>query len=416
MEIEGVGVGPLGAQPAGRAEWLPRIGWYVAAWVTIALSVLKGLRLPNRWAASHHFFHYEHGFVKRGLVGELVRRIDADALYTYDFVCVLSISILALDVALVWKLVKDVIDRGDPVLSGLAIVYTSSLALVYLSHTIGYFDHVGMALVLAAITTRSFWRRTALLAVLGPLVLLVHEGAFVLFFPVALFSVLASATRGEAHRSRALVGLVFLYVAVTYLVGTHGILSADDVARMQRDLATRVSGLALEPEAFAVLSRDGASSVSQSIHAIASSPVAHVDSIGVVAPSIAVFVFFAVRTLAGSGETAGVRRLLILAGLGAALAPMTMRFLGIDMHRWDCIAVTTSFATFYVAWVWAGRPATAAATSPAYALRFLPLIVALIALNASSMTSLFDGEHVKAFPFFEHRRFLVDGLRAALAR
>lgn len=75
-----------------------RAAWYAAAWVTIFLSVLRGIRLPNRYATAHFYFNYSQGFVKRALVGEIIHLIDAPFMYRYSFICLVSFGLLALDI------------------------------------------------------------------------------------------------------------------------------------------------------------------------------------------------------------------------------------------------------------------------------------------------------------------------------
>ena len=43
--------------------------WSFATVLFGAISIFKGIRMPTRWAATQALANYDHGFVKRGLMG-----------------------------------------------------------------------------------------------------------------------------------------------------------------------------------------------------------------------------------------------------------------------------------------------------------------------------------------------------------
>jgi hypothetical protein len=47
----------------------------IVAWLVFAVSLLKGLRMPSSWSATHMTFNYSHGFIRRGLIGEVLRLV-----------------------------------------------------------------------------------------------------------------------------------------------------------------------------------------------------------------------------------------------------------------------------------------------------------------------------------------------------
>jgi hypothetical protein len=380
--------------------------WYAAAWATIALSVLKGIRLPNLYATTQFYFNYSEGFVRRALVGEIIHLVDAPFTYRYWFVCFISFALLALNVWLLWRVVQDLLKRDDPALSCFALCFTTSLALVFLSHTVGYFDHLGLAMALITIRLRSVRAKLIFLLLGGSATILSHEGTLVLFLPVAYLSVLlASGERGWNRARVLLLAIVIFHAGLTFGMGTFALLSATAPARLFAAMS-RKADVPLDEGTFTYLLSKRAVVVQGS--EVRSALVANIDSIVIVLPALATFIAFTARALGRAPWY------LVVAAVMASLSPIAMHLLGVDMHRWDTIALTTSFLSAYLSYDWLRRTKgdAAAAWWGDGGLQYLPFLIAIIAVNASSMTFLFDGEHVKQFPFFEHRKHLVELLRA----
>jgi len=379
-----------------------RAAWYAAAWVTIFLSVLRGIRLPNRYATAHFYFNYSQGFVKRGLVGEIINLIDAPFMYRYSFICLASFGLLALNIWLLWRVVQDFLDREDVALSCFALCFNASLALVFLSHSVGYFDHVGLAVALTTVRLRSVRAKMIFLIPAGAVAILIHEGTFLLFMPVAYLSVLMATGEREWSRDRTLVaGIVLFHSTLTFVMGHFAVLSGAALARMREALSYRVA-FPLVAETFDdALGKKAALREIHDWRAL----VANFDSVCTVLPSLITFIAFTLRMLNRAPWY------LIGAAFLASVSPLAMHALAADMPRWDTIALTTSFLSAYLAYCWLRRSTDDRMTGWWNGPVYVPLLVALIALNGSSMTVLFDGEHVKQFPFFEHRHHLVECLR-----
>ena len=54
----------------------------IVAWLVFAVSLLKGLRMPSSWSATHMTFNYSQGFIRRGLVGEVIRLTEDKTSYS----------------------------------------------------------------------------------------------------------------------------------------------------------------------------------------------------------------------------------------------------------------------------------------------------------------------------------------------
>jgi hypothetical protein len=197
------------------------------------------------------------------------------------------------------------------------------------------------------------------------------------------------------------VGIVLFHAALTFAMGAFAVLPGAALARMRGSLSHRV-GFPLIGEAF-----DDALGTKAAFRGIHGWPalVASIDSVCTVLPALTAFIAFTLRTLNRAPW------FVIGAAFVASVSPLAMHALAADMPRWDTIALVTSFLSAYLACTWLRRSACDRVAAWWNGPVYVPLLVALVALNGSSMTVLFDGEHVKQFPFFEHRHHLVEWLR-----
>lgn len=225
--------GRLRPLAASAATW--RFLWGLG----IVVGALRGLRFAHPYARSHWLFHYGHGFVKRGLPGQLVRplmlgkgptelRIVTDwltALLAFTTACALvSFSLRALE-------------RVRPFSPGWWVVVLSTSVLVLspfvasLANLSGYFDQLLVLATLGAVVLvadeRPLWA-----GLVGVLAVLSHEmfalfGLPVVAFacwnherprelgtwlalvpPVLALAVVAASERFGGHASRALIAEV----------------------------------------------------------------------------------------------------------------------------------------------------------------------------------------------------------------
>ncbi len=64
-----------------------------------AVSLLKGLRMPNLWSATHMTFNYSQGFIRRGLFGQILRVVGGKRAYHYSTLALLAVILFVLAVA-----------------------------------------------------------------------------------------------------------------------------------------------------------------------------------------------------------------------------------------------------------------------------------------------------------------------------
>lgn len=133
--------------------------WYFVIFAILFLSILRGIRVPNIWSYSHFLFNYDLGFIKRGLIGEIISQFNNPYLLSYEFFFIFSIAILFIVIVLISLLLKDLINSHNPIFIGCSVVFSSSLAVVFLSHSVGYFDHIGLLVALITLKINGFYKK-----------------------------------------------------------------------------------------------------------------------------------------------------------------------------------------------------------------------------------------------------------------
>jgi hypothetical protein len=63
----------------------------VVAAIVFAVSLLKGLRMPNLWSATHMTFNYSQGFIRRGPFGEILRTVGGQHPYNYNRLALIAV-------------------------------------------------------------------------------------------------------------------------------------------------------------------------------------------------------------------------------------------------------------------------------------------------------------------------------------
>ena len=328
----------------------PNVGVRICCLLSLLLllnSVLKGIRYPNNWSYTHFLFNYDYGFVKRGLLGEIVGLFDGSYLSSYEFFVGFSTAILAANVVLLAVLARDLVKSRNVLIIGPTLIFCSSLAVVFLSHAIGYFDQIDLLIVLVALRLSGFYRKALFLMLATPVAVLIHEATVVMFFPVAFMSLLLDVN-GPQRMKQLLLLLIFSGMTITLmLVCSSSNLDRSESRRMYIEMQSDTDHL-LRRHAFYVLHQDVGENYlmmrkywSDESHVmrlrasfLATAPV----SILLICGTVLVLV------------AAKARMYQILLAVLASTSPCLLHLFGFDMHRWNTLAITTSFLMFYVAY------------------------------------------------------------------
>jgi hypothetical protein len=221
--------GPRGR--AGRAAILLVLAW------TAAVTILRGIRRPNDFAEAHWLLDYRFGFIRRGLLGEIVRSVANlfGAPVTESLIAALAAIVFALLWLALGFAVLRILVRArwsfDVVLA--ALTFLSSPFVVMSAHFMGYLDHAILLLSCAAIALLLRGQVVAGVAIQSVAVL-VHESAIVVGVPAWVLAFWQIARRGGQPALRQFWPVLLPLAAFV-------IVAAADRAQHQDDLRERLS-------------------------------------------------------------------------------------------------------------------------------------------------------------------------------
>ena len=380
-----------------------KYAWFAGVLVLFGLSVLRGARFPNLWSYSHYLFNYEYGFIKRSLLGEIVRQSGVEWLSSYEFFFYFSVVILLANLVLLASLLWDMVRSEKMLVRGCALVFASSMAVVYLVHTIGYFDNIGLLVVLVSLRIRGFYKKMIFLSMAMPACILVHEAILVMFFPVVFMSLVLSMSVENVKKQIVFLGVLScVVVGLTFIAGSAR-LDVEKNEQLYEGLETKADA-ALRHDAFSVLSR-GFADNQKIMERLWSQKVRYkeiVSSLCATAPVFVLLMWVCGKLLSEQK----INGFLVLLAMLACVSPLTLHFIGWDMHRWNCLAITTSFLMLYVS-----LSSTKAGREVENSGGILPLIVVMVFLNGIFTIELMDKYQIENFPFRSHRSYLIDVLR-----
>jgi hypothetical protein len=195
--------GPPPEAPSG-AGVEPRYFWAISALLWV-IALLKAARVPSLWAASHLTINYSHGFVRRGLVGEILWLLGGGRFFKYNtlafLAALISVTAGALLVVTLRRLFRA--DARDAALQGAVCAFLASPGLVFFVHMIGYFDYIGLVMSFGFVLGLTHMKRIYVpffvAAPIGVVMALVHEALVAMFFPRRL-TLSGSIPRGGGQR------------------------------------------------------------------------------------------------------------------------------------------------------------------------------------------------------------------------
>lgn len=148
--------------------------------ITVVIIVTEKVDIEWKWA--HLFFDYEYGFLKRGLVGELIGWTPVEP--SLDNFKVMSVLLLIGVAVVFYRLIKDMPNRDFYAFSFLFLF--SPLLFRNYVHDWGRYDQLAILFVLLLIYHIEDETKSKLLLYSSPLLLFVHEGFVLWAFPTIL--------------------------------------------------------------------------------------------------------------------------------------------------------------------------------------------------------------------------------------
>ncbi len=403
------------------ASWeirlLTRRGFALLASLLVAISFLKALRLPNRWAATHFVLNYSQGFVRRGLVGEVARTLLGDGAFRFWVFVVFAFGVMA---ALSWAMVRlggrALAARGaDVELRSALLVFLACPALVLLVHLVGYLDYLGLLFVglfaAAQAAGRRPWLGYGIAALAGPVLALIHEAQTILFMPVVVF-VLACRELGAAQRSPSSAArpsrpwwtALRLAAVLAVALGTSAYVSlAGDqqrVANLRRWLDARVD-FTTHYGTFGALRTGSPIGLFDLMWNFWSVPGRLIWWFKALILFLPAYLFIGVcgwRAI-GRAESASPREVVALRGLFlvACLAPLSLNVVAWDYARWFGLGVANALVCLL-----AFHLCCRVAPVEEEGSTLLPIAAAAtIALGLASDAIFFNNARVSYYPFFD---------------
>jgi len=358
-----------------------------AAFICMTLGLVSCLRPPNLWSITHYLFDYRLGFIKRGLLGELLG-LFFGPVFSYWTLAGISFVIFALWLGLFMEFTR----RGarcEPRVWLLVALFFISPGFAFLVHSIGYFDHLGLVVLMVCLLLPIRAWAFALRLALCVSMLFVHEGFFFLGFPIAFFDVLL---RWPARKRGYGVFLVFwlavMMILTVWLAGLH--LPAKQQAIFNAYLMEKVEDFKIHPNSPRVIFRDGEKNVEATdvYRETTRYRVSFVLGLLFLLPMSVLGAGCSLRLLRRA-EPPGLRRKLLMAAmLYASFSPMGMHVWAWDLWRFDCWTITASLLTFIVVVTRSGMTFEALGCP----VRVAWTLVAVAVFFSYSDAPLFDGE------------------------
>jgi len=217
--------------------------------------ILSGLSWPNIWSVTHLLFDYEYGIIKRWLVGEILS-FGFNTAVSYDILVIISVTFFLIWLFLLFFRLL-VLGKDDSYIWLISAVVLISPGFIYLVHEIGYFDHVGLIILLLCFLLPK--NGTGLLGrlFLCAIMILVHEAFFLMFFPTVVLEYLIGPTQCCIRkRLPTTLFLIATIAGLTYVVGQQT-LAVDQTDSYVEHVDERALNFSIRPDAVEVLFRDG---------------------------------------------------------------------------------------------------------------------------------------------------------------
>ncbi len=309
------------------------------------LAALRNIKLVSHWHMTHWAFTYEHGFIKRGLIGEITSRVFGTV--TPTIINSLSWGImLLLAAALIYLFIKPALESKRVGAWLFAIVaVTHSGTIPHFEIDIGRFDHINLLILIVClfvIRQPSSVLRFAVIPLLCLTGLLVHEAFFFMFLPL-IFAIWFYEERCKIWPKLL---ILFGLITIAWAIAKYGILSnitADDYIRQLKNRHIFHIAKDSVDVLFRGLKGNLAFNLKDFFSYLRPNITHHIVFALTLLPSLILFkkLICGISFHASACEN---RWLALL--VAAALAPITLYVVATDHFRWWSIAITNLFIVF----------------------------------------------------------------------
>lgn len=372
--------------PLGKAAEMKSHFWPAASILFGSLAVLKGFRVPGQWALSQLQISYRHGFVKRGLLGQLLYMAHIRSLRSVELFCFLELALLfGLLVLFTWQsgLLSE---QRNPLL---VAAFAGSYATTFLTHLVGYQDIALYALALIVILVRNV-RHRFLLAIPCCIVgLLIHENFLLSAMPTILFSFFAESKQVVSGKASAYPGvLIVVGVFITVGVSLEASLSRHALEQFKHDTLA-AAPYSVDPQILNVLGMSAVDNLKLNLQVISQGWWWWAEfgvAVMVLGP-LTLLLFYSAGGLA-QGKTRW-------AYLCASLSPLLLNVMGWDNVRWASLCSLSAYVNLGLL----SRSAVVNTRQPA-AMRERQGAILVLGLGLASGHGLMDSKKINPYPFF----------------
>lgn len=380
--------------------------------VVFVITFLKGFRMPNAWAATHFGFNYSQGFVRRGLVGEVARLLGGDDVYRYNgFAAVAFTVLIAVAVGLGVAIHRAL--RADPDDDGFratVVAFGASPALVFLVHSVGYFEYLAVLFLLPLVLygKRLPGRYSIYPCILGLGVVFafIHEALVIMFGPVMVFLMTChvvrrwqagTETRATVAIQGALTGCVAAaLLIVSLLVSARGQGDAQRIRALELFLRQHAD-FPLRAEAFQALGRSSKEAFTKVMPwywSVDFNRQLAIKTWIAYLPGFAFLLYYGIRAMRRPGLSRRLTALLWFLFVVATLGPHALNFVGWDWNRWNAITLLAGMLCILSLKLYLPHE-----TPPKTPVHVWTLGVIAAALGLASNYQLNDGFLVQYYPF-----------------
>jgi hypothetical protein len=402
----------MSADRTARASFAP--GWLFFSFIA-ALALLKGIRMPNRWAATHYLFNYQTGFMKRALWGDVLWRVLGGWTSKYFVLAAVALALFAVLLALLVVLSRRIPET--PVRVPFLIIFFASPALTFAAHLAGYLEQIAYVVVLFVILQRRSWMLQVLSASAVAIVLpAVHEASV---FWVGGLSALVVAAGPLAHgrrfawRAGACLLLAVLWSASTLAVINNGKVTKERAERVRED-RTAFADLRPRQDAFQTLTVPLSASLADMRQRWAdrNMQIEAGYSALVFGPSLAFFSVLALRRVRRIDADRSVRVLGGVLAAAAVAGPLCLHIVGWDTHRWNAMAAMNAGIAAAILLIATPASIDVATVQRPLASRVTSVAFALCVWNIAADPTLFDEYGPAHPPFHYHIQFLREAIES----
>lgn len=283
------------------------------------------------------------------------------------------------------------------------MLFFSSLSVVFLAHSIGYSDHIGLLVTLLVLSINSFQYKYAV-AFIGTLIcLFIHEAFLIIFFPVIFLSLLNETGNNDSHKVTMVAVFAFISLGATVFISA-STLQKEDVTKYYEN-TQKMTHVELRRDAFKVLYRSGENNRNIMIDKWQDDRWynAFIGSMSVKLPTAALIVIVMLIYLNQLNIHFFIKVLAVL----ASFSPLILNFFAWDMHRFNTLMILTSFLVFLNYTSYHSKPIRMPVVGGA---AIMLSIVMCVVININASIPLFDGYQIKKFPFNEHVEYINNTL------